>query len=82
MEEDASLPDFRGKLYLASGDSVFTVKFWASNFERRYAELADSNEIGDKIGSEFKDKLVQVDLNGDLDEEEEISPIRITTTSG
>ena len=58
------------------------VKFWASNFERRYAELSDGNEIGEKLGSEFKDKLVQVDLDGELDEEEEISPIRITITSG
>ena len=82
LEEGASLPDFRGKLYLASGDGVFTVKFWASNFERRYTELSDGNEIGDKIGAEFNGKRVQVDLNGELDEEEEISPIRIITTSG
>ena len=65
---------------MESGEKIYTIKFWSSNFDGKHTDITDNKEIAEKIASDFKDRVAVVDLDGDLDEEEEQSPIRITTS--
>ena len=77
VEEAKLVKEYRGMFYLATEDSVHTVKFFSNHFGGKHTELTDGKEIAEKIGAEVKDKQVVVDADGELEEGSEMAAVRI-----
>ena len=78
VEESQSTKEYRGKFYLQANENVYKIKFFGNQVEMKRPDLSEGDDVGTMIEEEFKGKVVSVDVEGELEEGQELKAVRIS----